>query len=173
MTEETSTSAPNGSDEPRPGEVALEIDPATLPADAGLVFIGHIETPWKERSQCPRNSLQTDETCTIVVDPAYRAGLEGLGAFSHIYVLYWMDKARRDLIRQSPRHASGTKGTFALRSPVRPNPVALSVCEVRSFDAESGRIEVHGPDCLDGTPVVDIKPYFAMTDARPEASKRS
>lgn len=156
----------------RGGEVQLDVDPASFQPFAGLVQIGQIETPWNERSECPRNGSQTDAVCTIIVDELYRQGLTGLEAFSHVHALYWMDRSRRDLIIQSPRHASGPKGCFALRSPVRPNPVALSVCQLLSCDRETGRLEVIGLDCLNGTPLIDVKPYFASTDARPDATKR-
>ena len=82
-------------------------------------------------------------------------------------VLYWMDKARRDLVVQSPRHYAEERGTFALRSPVRPNPIAASVVRLVSIDGTT--LSVVGLDCLDGTPLLDIKPYFASTDSVPDA----
>ena len=78
-----------------------------------------------------------------------------------------MDKARRDLILQAPRHYATQRGTFALRSPVRPNPIAASV--VKLVKVEGAKLIVTGLDCLDGTPLVDIKPYFASTDAVADA----
>jgi tRNA-Thr(GGU) m(6)t(6)A37 methyltransferase TsaA len=78
-----------------------------------------------------------------------------------------MDKARRDLALQVPRHYGEQRGTFALRSPARPNPIAMSV--VRLLKVEGTRLSVQGLDCLDDTPLIDIKPYFASTDAVPEA----
>jgi len=68
---------------------------------------------------------------------------------------------------QAPAHYSSGRGTFALRSPVRPNPIALSV--VRLLKVEGNRLQVVSLDCLDGTPLLDIKPYFASTDAIPDA----
>ena len=81
-------------------------------------------------------------------------------------VLYFMDQARRDLLVQAPRHGE-RRGTFALRSPVRPNPIAMSV--VRLLHIDGTRLSVVGLDCLDGTPLIDIKPYFASVDSVPEA----
>jgi tRNA-Thr(GGU) m(6)t(6)A37 methyltransferase TsaA len=78
-----------------------------------------------------------------------------------------MDQARRDLVLQVPRHYNEQRGTFALRSPVRPNPIAMSV--VRLLGVEGNTLRVRGLDCLDGTPLLDIKPYFASTDAAPAA----
>ncbi len=68
---------------------------------------------------------------------------------------------------QRPRHADGPRGTFSLRSPARPNPIALSVVELLGRDGDT--LRVRGLDCLDGTPLLDIKPYYASTDARPDA----
>ena len=115
----------------RPGEVKLATDPATLPADAGIVFIGHVRTPWTHRSECPRNSLQADKECTVHIDEAYRPGLTSVAECSHVILLYWMHRARRDLIIQTPRHANGSRGCFALRTPVRPNPVSFAVVKLR------------------------------------------
>ena len=77
-----------------------------------------------------------------------------------------MDQARRDLLVQAPRHGD-RRGTFALRSPVRPNPIAMSV--VRLVRIEGTTLTVVGLDCLDGTPLIDIKPYFASSNSVPDA----
>ena len=69
---------------------------------------------------------------------------------------------------QSPRHYAEHRGTFALRSPARPNPIAVSV--VRLVGIDGTKLTVVGLDCLDGTPLLDIKPYFASTDSVPDAS---
>lgn len=151
--------------ERRPGEEAISL-PAAY--DAGLYFVGQIRTPWPQRSDCPKNGLQTDAVCTLEVDPAYAAALQNLAGASHLIVLYWMDRAARDLVCQQPRHAPGPRGTFSLRSPARPNPIALSVVEGLGIDG--CRVSVRGLDCIDGTPLLDIKPYFASTDSRPDAT---
>ena len=147
----------------RPGEIA-----ATLPEsfDAGVYFIGRIRTPWTRRDDCPKNARGSDATCTIELDPRYAAALDGVAGCTHLVVLYFMDRARRDLLVQAPRHGERC-GTFALRSPVRPNPIAMSV--VRLLHIDGTRLSVVGLDCLDGTPLIDIKPYFASVDSVPEA----
>jgi tRNA-Thr(GGU) m(6)t(6)A37 methyltransferase TsaA len=152
-------------DEPeiRGGEIAVALPEAY---DASLYFIGRIHTPWKRRDDCPKNGLQTDSVCTIEVDPRWQQALLGIETCSHLVVLYWMDRARRDLVVQLPRHSQKKRGTFALRSPARPNPIALSV--VRFIGLEGTRISVVGLDCLDNTPLVDIKPYLAA-EAVPDA----
>jgi tRNA-Thr(GGU) m(6)t(6)A37 methyltransferase TsaA len=151
----------------RPGEVSVTM-PETY--DAQLYFIGRIRTPWKTRKECPHNAKQAREIgaiCTIEVDPRWQQALPGVETCSHLIVLYWMDKARRDLVVQAPRHYETGRPTFSVRSPVRPNPIALSVVELRKV--EGTRLEVVGLDCLDGTPLLDIKPYFASTDSIPDA----
>lgn len=151
--------------ERRAGEEAIRL-PETY--DAGLHFIGRIRTPWQARGDCPKNGTQTDAVCTLVVDPLYAPALQNVGRASHLIVLYWMDRAARDLVVQQPRHADGSRGTFSLRSPARPNPIAVAVVE--RLGIAGGEVSVRGLDCLDGTPLLDIKPYYASTDSRPDAS---
>ncbi len=135
--------------------------------DAGLYFIGRLRTPWPRRDDCPKNPRESDAMCTVELDPAFAAGLTGIESCSHLLALYWMHEARRDLLLQKPRHYGELRGTFALRSPARPNPVAVSV--VRLVGVDGSRLSVVGLDCVDGTPLIDIKPYFASTDSYPDA----
>jgi tRNA-Thr(GGU) m(6)t(6)A37 methyltransferase TsaA len=158
---ETTNSAAYGL---RDGEIAVDL-PAQ--ADAALYFIGRIRTPWKRREECPKNAGESHEVCTIEFDSRWAEGLKGLETVTHVILLYWMDQARRDLVLQSPRHYAERRGTFALRSPARPNPIALSVARLLRVDGN--KLTVIGVDCLDGTPLLDIKPYFASTDSVPEA----
>jgi tRNA-Thr(GGU) m(6)t(6)A37 methyltransferase TsaA len=148
----------------REGEVAVEL-PAQF--DAALYYIGRIRTPWQRRGECPKNARESDAVCTVELDPRWAAGLSGLETVSHVVLLYWMDQARRDLVLQKPRHYKERRGTFALRSPARPNPVALSVARLIGIDGNT--LSVVGLDCLDNTPLLDIKPYFASTDSVPDA----
>lgn len=137
----------------RPGEAAVALPEGF---DAGLYFIGRIRTPWTERGSCPRRGDAEDgPLCTLEVDARWAQALAGLEGCPRIQVLYWMDRARRDLVLQSPRSDGPTRGTFALRSPVRPNPIASSV--VRLVGVDGLRVSVRGLDCLDGTPLLDIK----------------
>src|SRR5271166_2750722 len=111
----------------RPGEVATELPEAF---DAGLYFIGRIRTPWTRRADCPKNARESDTVCTIEVEERYEPALAGVESCTHLLVLYWMHQARRDLVLQVPRHYGKQRGTFALRSPVRPNPIAASVVKL-------------------------------------------
>jgi tRNA (Thr-GGU) A37 N-methylase len=148
----------------REGEIAAPLPAST---DAGLYFIGRIRTPGsggRTVRKMPRNPMPSAKSRSI------RFGHRpwpGSRPCSHLIVLYWMDKGRRDLVVQVPRHHGQGRGTFALRSPVRPNPIAMSV--VRLVGLEGTTLSVVGLDCLDNTPLLDLKPYFASTDAVPDA----
>jgi tRNA-Thr(GGU) m(6)t(6)A37 methyltransferase TsaA len=148
----------------RDGEIAVEL-PAQF--DASLYFIGRVRTPWKRRDDCPKNARESEAICTLEVDPRWAQALTGVETCSHLVVLYWMNRSRRDLVLQVPRTYGHGRGTFALRSPARPNPIAMSV--VKLVGVEDTRLSVIGLDCLDDTPLLDIKPYFASTDAFADA----
>ena len=137
----------------RPGEETTEL-PAQV--DAGVFFIGTIHTPWPTRSACPRRGEPDGPLCTIALNERWLPALDGLEAGATLDVIYWMHLARRDLVRQSPRSADRSFGTFALRSPMRPNPIALS--SVKLIDRKAATLTVRGLDCVDGTPLVDLKP---------------
>ena len=148
----------------RDGEIAIEL-PKEF--DASLYFIGRIRTPWTRREDCPKNARESEAVCSIEIDPRWAAALAGVESCSHLVVLYWMNRSRRDLVLQVPHHYGVGRGTFALRSPARPNPIALSV--VRLVRLDGSKLSVIGLDCLDDTPLIDIKPYFASTDAVADA----
>jgi len=135
--------------------------------DDGIYFIGRIRTPWKTRTDCPKNARESDAVCTVELDPRWAAGLKDVETCSHLVLLYWMDKSPRNLVLQMPGHYGVQRGTFALRSPARPNPIAMSV--VKLLKVDGNKLAVVGLDCLDGTPLLDLKPYFASTDSVPEA----
>ncbi|MGE3870511.1 MAG: tRNA (N6-threonylcarbamoyladenosine(37)-N6)-methyltransferase TrmO [Pseudorhodoplanes sp.] len=156
----------------REGEQTLAEDPALADGDARIVLIGRIVSPWTARETCPKNMREARERgapASVLVDPAYRPGLAGLERTSHLVILSWLGRAPRNLIVQKPRHAPAARGTFALRSPARPNPVGLHVARLLRLDVVTGRLDIDGIDVLDGTPVIDIKPYYASTDAIPDA----
>lgn len=158
----------------RDGEVELTQDPAAHADDARLLFIGVVSSPWKDRAACPKNmnaARDAGQPAAIEVTAEFRPGLAGLTGYSHAIVLTWFDRSERNLIVQKPRHATETKGVFALRSPARPNPIGLHVVGLVGVDVESGRLSLDAIDALDGTPVIDIKPYFASTDAIPAATR--
>ncbi|MCC6737339.1 MAG: SAM-dependent methyltransferase [Bauldia sp.] len=142
----------------RPGEVVVDLPSE---ADAHIYFIGRIATPWTRRADCPRKGdPDNGPPCRVAIDPRWADALAGLEGTERVQVLYWMDRARRDLVLQSPAHDGTTRGTFALRSPNRPNPIASSI--VRLIAIEGTTLVVRGLDCLDGTPVVDVKPEHCV-----------
>jgi len=133
--------------------------------------IGHLETPWAAPADCPRNGRQPDPPpdCRAVVAPEYRDGLLGLEGFSHLILIYWMDRAPPAALVFTPPFDGQPRGVFATRAPFRPNPVALSVVRFHGF-AAPGVLRVTNLDCADGTPLLDIKPYLPTTDAEPAAT---
>jgi tRNA-Thr(GGU) m(6)t(6)A37 methyltransferase TsaA len=139
--------------EVRRNEIAVEA-PASF--DAGLAFIGLIRTPWTSRLDCPRQGRGDGPICRIEVAEPWVAGLDGIEAFERIEVLYWLHESRRDLVRQSPANDGETRGTFSLRSPVRPNPIGTAL--VGLVERRGSTLLVRGLDCLDGTPLIDLKP---------------
>lgn len=137
----------------RDGETTADLPPAE---DAGLIFIGRIRTPWTSRLDCPRQGRLDGPTCRVEVFEPWSAALAGIAEFERIELLYWLHASRRDLILQSPRNDGTARGTFSLRSPARPNPIGTSV--VALVGVEGPTLLVRGLDCLDGTPLIDIKP---------------
>ncbi|MCE8555597.1 tRNA (N6-threonylcarbamoyladenosine(37)-N6)-methyltransferase TrmO [Ruegeria pomeroyi] len=137
----------------REGEEVTELPEAT---DAGVYFIGRIRTPWTDRKDCPRQGREDGPECRIELDARWAPALRGIDVYERLDVLYWLDKSRRDLVTQNPKSDGKLFGTFALRSPQRPNPIGLS--RVRLERVEGTTLVVRGLDCLDGTPLIDIKP---------------
>ncbi len=120
------------------------------------MFIGVIRTPWASRAECPHYGVPDGPLCRIEVSEPWVAGLDGIEAFERLEILYWLHQSRRDLVRQSPGNDGATKGTFTIRSPVRPNPIGTSI--VTLVGREGPALNVRGLDCVDGTPLLDLKP---------------
>lgn len=153
----------------RPGEIALPFDPGAA-GHTHLHFIGRLRTPWA-RGNCPKNLTEARARSgdfRALVDAPFRAGLAGLVAGQAVILLYWTGDARRDLIVQSPAHRAGPAGVFALRSPARPNPVALAVVRLLRIDAGAGLLQVDALDAFDGTALLDVKPWLPGVDIPPE-----
>ncbi|MEZ5819982.1 MAG: tRNA (N6-threonylcarbamoyladenosine(37)-N6)-methyltransferase TrmO [Bradyrhizobium sp.] len=137
----------------REGEVAIDPPPAN---DAGLVFIGRIRTPWTTRLETPRQGRHDGPICRLEIFEPFVPAIKGVEFYENLEVIYWLHQSRRDLVLQSPKKDGKTRGTFSLRSPVRPNPIGTSV--VKLVGVEGNTILVRGLDCLDGTPLIDVKP---------------
>jgi tRNA (adenine37-N6)-methyltransferase len=128
--------------------------------DAGLVFIGRIGTPWTSRLETPRQGRLDGPTCRIVVFDLWVPALDGIEQYERLEVLYWLHLSRRDLVLQSPANDGTVRGTFSLRTPVRPNPIGT--CIVRLVGVQGNVVLVRGLDCIDGTPLLDLKPDRAL-----------
>jgi tRNA-Thr(GGU) m(6)t(6)A37 methyltransferase TsaA len=137
----------------RRGEVVVPAPDAT---DAGLVFIGRINTPWTDRLACPRQGRSDGPICRIEVFAPWDEALSGIGAYARIEVIYWLNASRRDIVRQCPADDGQARGAFSLRSPVRPNPIGTSIAVL--VEVQPSALLVRGLDCLDGTPLLDLKP---------------
>jgi tRNA-Thr(GGU) m(6)t(6)A37 methyltransferase TsaA len=132
--------------------------------------IGTLHTPWRTVAECPRNGRQPDPAplCTAVVLPEFVAGLRSVETFSHLILLYWMDQVSSSELVFTPPFDDQPRGIFAARSPRRPNPLGLSVVALEGLDGDT--LTVRYLDCIDGTPLLDIKPYLKTTDCERESS---
>ncbi len=120
--------------------------------------IGVIRTPHVERRDAPRQpSAEADDTGRIEVEPALSDGLRDLEGFSHILLIFLLDRSEGYELEVTPPLDDRSHGVFATRSPRRPNPIGVST--VRLEGIEGNVLHVRGPDMLDGTPLLDIKPY--------------
>jgi tRNA (adenine37-N6)-methyltransferase len=124
--------------------------------------IGYVRSPYKEKKDAPRQGRLSDTVSEIIIDEKYLPGLDDVERKSHLIVLSWFDRADRTLLRATPPHEKIERGVFATRSPNRPNPVAFSVVDL--IGCTGNILRVRGLDALDGTPVVDIKPYSPDID---------
>jgi tRNA-Thr(GGU) m(6)t(6)A37 methyltransferase TsaA len=131
--------------------------------------IGVIHTPFLEDEHVPIQSARSEAAGTVELLPEYLAGLEGVEEFSHLMLLFVLHRASVDVhLKVKPFLDDALHGVFATRSPVRPNPIGLSV--VRVVDRLENKINFLGADMLDGTPLLDIKPYIPEFDIQ-EVSK--
>ncbi len=131
--------------------------------------IGIIHTPYGKYA--PYQPVESDtEDFFVEVDEAYAGGLAELEKFRYIYLLYYMDRVKKPLsMTVEPPWADGREvGLFASRSPARPNPIGLSI--VRLLKVEGRTIHTSGLDVLDGTPLLDIKPYIRELDSKDDAN---
>ena len=125
--------------------------------------IGVIRTPHKEPSGIPIQAKAAEAIeGTVEIFTEYAEGLKDLSGFSHIVLIYHFHRSRKAALHQKPFLDDEERGVFEIRSPSRPNPIGLSV--VRLFGIENNIITVRGLDILDGTPLIDIKPYVPEFD---------
>ncbi|MDD3813816.1 MAG: tRNA (N6-threonylcarbamoyladenosine(37)-N6)-methyltransferase TrmO [Desulfocapsaceae bacterium] len=122
-----------------------------------LQRIGILHGDITSREDAPKNFDESERVGTLEIYPEFQEGLEGIAAGQTIVVLFWLHKSSRDILKVYPRgdRSKGLRGVFATRSPVRPNPIAIS--ELKVLAIKGNQLEVSGLDILDGTPIIDIK----------------
>lgn len=132
--------------------------------------IGFVHSPFVEKIQAPRQATVAEDVgATIEILPEFEHALADLEGFERIWIVFWFDRAESEGFRSKvlPPRSDRKRGVFATRSPHRPNPIGLSA--VRLDHVEGRILHVRDVDLLDGTPVLDVKPYLAYADAFPEA----
>jgi tRNA (adenine37-N6)-methyltransferase len=133
-------------------------------------IIGHARTPWKRREDAPHQpSAVPDSEGILEIEPAYRAALADLDGFGRIWLLFLFDRSRGFAATVKPPRGGPKRGVFATRAPNRPSQIGLTSVALHGVDVAHGEVRVRGIDLLDGTPLLDIKPYLPMIDSWPDA----
>ncbi len=149
---------------PTSGTTSFEPIPLTLTP------IGVIRTPWKEKREAPRQTYAAPDVqgrLELLPGKNYEHALDDIEGWEYLWVLYWFHGNAGWRPKVLPPRARKRHGVFATRSPHRPNPIGLSVVRLERRDGLT--LHVRGVDMLDGTPLLDIKPYVPVADARPDA----
>jgi tRNA-Thr(GGU) m(6)t(6)A37 methyltransferase TsaA len=122
--------------------------------------IGFIESPYKQSSEIPKGlCAKHDAEGVLNIQPEYEQGLADIEGFSHLFVIWVFDRSAGFELTASPPSDNRIHGVFATRSPRRPNPIGLTVVQLLRRDGT--QLHVRGVDMLDGTPILDIKPYLS------------
>lgn len=129
--------------------------------------IGFARTPFNEKVEAPRQGMAGGASGTVEVLPEYRDALCDLEGFERIWLLFWFDRAEGWHPKVLPPRSDAKRGLFATRSPHRPNPIGMTALVLERVDGLV--LHVRGLDLVDGTPVLDIKPYIPYADAFPES----
>ena len=127
--------------------------------------VGYARTPFTRTSDIPKGvGAKHDTNGVIEILPEFATGLKDIEGFSHLFVIWAFDRSTDfDLIATPPADNERPHGVFATRSPRRPNPIALTVVELLGRDG--AQLSVRGVDMLDGTPILDLKPYLSSVPA--------
>jgi len=131
--------------------------------------IGRVRSRFQNQAGTPIQPSVGEGAGRVEIDPPYREALADLDGFDRIWLLTWLDRAGEFRPRVVPYRDDVERGLFSCRAPARPNPIGLSCVLLTRVDVESGTIETGPLDLLDGTPVLDLKPYVPRFDAFPDA----
>lgn len=126
--------------------------------------IGVIHSPYKKKEDVPIQAYRTEDVGEIEIFEGYEDGLKDIDGFSHIIIVYIFHKSEGYSLHVKPFLDSSLRGLFATRHPNRPNPIGIST--VRLLERKENILKIKGMDMLDGTPLVDIKPYVPRFDER-------
>ncbi len=132
-----------------------------------LLPIGVIHSPYKSPDDAPHQGRYSDKQVELEIHPEYREALKDIDSASHLIVLYWFHLAKRETLQTITPFGPEPRGVFACRSPSRPNPIAFSVVEL--LRREDNRLFVKGIEAVEGTPLLDLKPYSSKIDSIAEA----
>ena len=131
--------------------------------------IGYVKSPYHETREVPRGrGAKHDTEGVLEILPEFETGLTDIEGFSHLFVLWTFDRSEGFELMGTPPSDNRPHGVFATRSPRRPNPIGLTVVEL--LRRESSRLHVRGIDMLEGTPILDLKPY--LSSVSPEGLRR-
>jgi tRNA-Thr(GGU) m(6)t(6)A37 methyltransferase TsaA len=132
--------------------------------------IGHARTPWRRREDAPHQpSAASDAAGVLEILPELAPGLADLDGLTRIWIVALLDRSSGFALKVKPPRGGPKRGVFATRAPNRPSQIALSNVALESVDVAAGLVRVRGIDLLDGTPILDLKPYLPMLDAWPDA----
>jgi tRNA-Thr(GGU) m(6)t(6)A37 methyltransferase TsaA len=130
--------------------------------------IGVIETPFREPAGTPiQPSRANGAPGKVRIEPRFHAGLKDIEGFERIWLVYWLHKAPKSSLLVTPFLDERQRGVFATRSPARPSPIGISA--VRLLAIRGGILEVADVDMIDGTPLLDVKPYVPEFDCYPNS----
>ncbi|AEV36761.1 protein containing UPF0066 domain [Pseudovibrio sp. FO-BEG1] len=139
----------------------------SMSSSISLNPVGFIRTGFSEVRQCPKSSRRNPDQCQLDISSSYADALLNITMASHLWVLYWLHHSDGTALIRRPRGDEAARGVFASRSPNRPNPIGLSAVELIRRDGNV--LTVSGMDCVDGTPILDLKPYVPIEDHQPTA----
>ena len=134
-----------------------------------LTPIGVIHSPYQDRGQAPRQGRLSNNEILLEIFPNFSPALKGIDHYSHLIVLYWGELANREVLQSlTPHNIKQPVGVFSSRSPNRPNPIAICVASL--IRQEGNQLVVRWVDALDGSPLLDIKPYSPALDSVEDAA---